>query len=169
LASEDWLNGTRIFFPVELLFRKKQACAILAFANHHPMNALTNRNKEVCSYLGIFGILISLTCLGQILFFGRESVGLLIFILVYIFSVVAYSLLTAHNTASPILLIVNASLVFILTMLTIIGGLFSPVLILLMIYSAIVTIVIHIDGLPAKFRRNLMAKRAEEEVWRGKI
>lgn len=133
------------------------------------MNPLTNREKDICTYTGIFGILLSATCLIQNFIYFRPHFITALLIFVYILSIAAFSLLAAQHVVAPLLLIITGSILFLCEGLLILAGVFSLVVILLFIYVTVIAAVLYIDGFPGKLRQKALASRAEKDLWKGKI
>lgn len=132
-------------------------------------NILTAKDKNVCSYTGFFGILISAFCLIQNFTFFRPHLITLLLIIIYLLSILAFSLLVAQSPAAPILLIINAVMVAIGILLLILSVVVSVIVILLLIYTIVIVSIVYAEGFPGKFRQKAMAARAEKELWKDKI
>lgn len=133
------------------------------------MTTLTTRDKDVCSYTGVFGILLSATCLIQNFIYFLPHWITTTLIIVYLLAIVAFSLLTAQHWLAPILLIITGTLLMICSALLILLLVFSLVVVLLFIYIAVITIMLYVEGFPVKLRQKAIAARNERDLWRDKI
>jgi hypothetical protein len=133
------------------------------------MNKFTSRDEEVCSYTGLFGILIAAICLIQHFFITRPAFLSAMVAIIYLFAIVGFLLLAFQKPVSAILLIIVSGLSLVAEMILLNHGLFSFIVLLLCIYSMVITIYIHVDGLPARLMQKAAAKRIEREEWKGKI
>jgi Na+-transporting methylmalonyl-CoA/oxaloacetate decarboxylase gamma subunit len=133
------------------------------------MAILTAKDKDTCSYSGFFGILISATCLIQNFIFFRPHWITFLLIAVYLFSITAFSLLIAQIPVAPLLLLINAILLGLGTLLLILSIVVSVIVILLFIYAVVIVSVVNAEGFPEKFRQKAIAARAEKELWKDKI
>jgi hypothetical protein len=70
-------------------------------------NALTHRQKNICEYGGVFGVLLSLTCLIQHITVTRVTDITKIMMPGYIFAIVSFALLGFQKTYAVILLIIS--------------------------------------------------------------
>ena len=133
------------------------------------MKTLTTGDKNVCSYTGVFGILIAATCLFQnLLFFNSHWVTTLL-ILIYLVAITAFSLLIAQHPAAPVLLIVTTALLIIGLLLLVVNGVVSMIVGVLFLYAVVITSVVYAEGFPGKFRQKALAERAERDLWKDKI
>jgi hypothetical protein len=133
------------------------------------MTTLTNRDKNICSYGGLFGVLLTLTCLIQHLAITTTHWLVAVMIFMYIFSIVSFSLLIAQKWLASFLLIVNSVSTLIVTMILILSGVFSLVVIFLFFYTTITTVFVFVEQITSKLKQKTMALKAEEELWRGKL
>lgn len=133
------------------------------------MNVLTENDKNTCSYAGFFGILISVTCLIQNFVFFRPHWFTTILIIIFLFSIVAFSLLIAQHTIAPLLLAISTGLLAGSSLLLLLSIIISPIVIILFIYSLIIMVIVYANGFPAKFRQKKLAAREEQELWKNKI
>ncbi|MET0394663.1 MAG: hypothetical protein ABW019_16075 [Chitinophagaceae bacterium] len=133
------------------------------------MKTLTTGDKNVCSYTGVFGILIAATCLFQnLLFFNPHSVTTAL-ILIYLVAITAFSLLIAQHQAAPVLLIITTALLIVGLLLLLINAVVSMIVGVLFLYAVVITSVVYAEGFPAKFRQKALAERAERDLWKDKI
>jgi hypothetical protein len=95
--------------------------------NKSSLYFLTDKNKDLCTYTGVFGILLSLTCLIQHFVVAIPHWVTFIITLVYLLTITSFSLLAVMKPAAPVLLIISSVLVFLTEAFLIISGLFSLV------------------------------------------
>ncbi len=137
--------------------------------NKSSLYFLTDRNKEFCTYTGVFGVLLSLTCLIQHFVIAIPHWVTFMVTLVYLFTITSFALLALQKAAAPVMLIISSVLVFMTEAFLMITGLFSLVVILLFIYCIVITIVVYMDGIPKKLSTEAAKQRAERNEWVGKI
>jgi hypothetical protein len=134
------------------------------------MNSLTSSQREVCTYTGVFGILLSATCLIQHFVIVAEYNWITILLMTaYVFSGLAFSLLISQHYIAPILLIINSAALMTSSLVLLFNGLFSLIVILMYIYTSIIMTFVYLEGYPAKFWENTLILRAERNQWRDKI
>jgi len=138
-------------------------------SHHSQLNPLTSRQQDLCSYAGTFGALLGITCLVQHMMITRAHWITFAMTGVYIFIIISYILLAFQQTISPVLLIASAILSMATEWVLIKNYVFSLVVLLLFIYSVVIVVVIYIEQIPALLKQKALARRAEEEEWRGKI
>src|SRR5690242_2048221 len=98
-----------------------------------PMNnSLTPGQREVCTYTGVFGILLSATCLIQHFVIVVETNWVTLSLMaIYLFSGLAFGMLIGQHFISPILLIVNSAALLTSSLVLLFNGLFSLIVILM--------------------------------------
>ena len=133
------------------------------------MNKLTDAQNETCIYTGVFGAMLSATCLIQHMIFMRDHWLAYSMLGLYSFALLAFILLATRQWYAPILLIVSSGLMFIAALLLILGGIFSLVVILLLLYHAVIIAVLYIGGYPALMKQQALAAKAEESEWRSRM
>lgn len=137
--------------------------------NKSSLYFLTDKNKDLCTYTGVFGILLSITCLIQHFVVAIPHWVTFIITLVYLLTITSFSLLAVMKPAAPVLLIISSVLVFLTEAFLIISGLFSLVVLLLFLYCIIITVIVFVDGIPKKLAAEAAKRRAEANEWAGKI
>jgi hypothetical protein len=133
------------------------------------MNTLTEKEKDTCIYTGLFGALLSTVCLIQLIIFTRAHWITFVVVTIYIYSIIAFTLLGLQKAVASWLLIANTILLFCAVTLFIIAGVFSLVISLSFIYSTTIVVFLFVDGLHNKLQESARAKKAEELAWRDKI
>lgn len=130
---------------------------------------LSNKNKEFCDYAGLGGLVISFACMLQMFIFMKSHWINYIMLGVYFFSTVAYSFFIARKTFSPLLVLTSTILALLSDALLLAALTFSLIMLVLVLYSTVVTVFIYILGLPAKFRSIAETKKTEDNYWRDKL
>ncbi|MBI5370894.1 MAG: hypothetical protein HZA79_02580 [Sphingobacteriales bacterium] len=134
-----------------------------------PLNPLSKSQQEFCTYSGVFGTLITATCLVQQLAFVRANWITNLMILPYLLMIVSFVLLALQKAIAPLLLIISTVISFAIALLWLAGGSFSLVVIILLLYCSVITVFIYAEQIQTVLRRKQEAERAEEMKWRGKI
>lgn len=130
---------------------------------------LTKKEEEFCAVAGIAGILLGVTCLLQHLYFMYSLWITWLIAAVYVLSIVAFILLVRKNKFAPVLLIISASLLFINEILLWLLLTFSPAVLLLLLYSIVITVLVYTEGLPKKFTALYLASKTDEDFWKDKL
>lgn len=134
-----------------------------------PFDTLTTRQKDICSYAGAFGILLSLTCLIQHIMITRSHWITFVMLGIYFFAALAFFLLALQKQIAPLLLIISTALAFIAQVILMRHGLFSLVVVLQLLYHVIVVVIIYVEQIPKRLKLKAQLLRQEEENWRDKI
>lgn len=135
----------------------------------HAAEQLTVRQKNICEYGGLFGVLLSLTCLIQHLVAAIPNRITNPMIPAYLLAVTAFLLLALLKHASLYFLIVSAVLTLVIEWRYITHYAFSLVVLLLFLYHVIFIVILYAEEIPFKLRQIIKLKEAEEDQWRGKI
>ena len=134
-----------------------------------PTYHLSNRDLGICTYGGFGGILISATCLIQLMVYGTSYWIIYIFYGVLLFTTTSFVLLALQKSFSPLLLFISTVLSFGIEVLSTWNYTFSLVIVLLFMYCVILSTLLHIEGIPKKLKQRQMALAAEEAQWSGKL
>ena len=133
------------------------------------MYRLTSSEEDLCSYTGLFGILISLTCVIQHMIFGKSHLATFLLITLFLLCAFAFTMLALKKRIAPPLLIVSCVLALSAELIHLLYIVFSVIVIILFIYCVTITVVIYMADMPAKLSRLAMEKKAEEDQWMGKL
>jgi hypothetical protein len=133
------------------------------------MNGPTNRQQDLCAYLGIFGVLIALTCIVQLLIIANAHWIPLTLLGMYLFVLTSFILLALQKSVAPLLLIISSFLSLLSETALILTGLFSAIVILQFIYSIVITVFIYMDEIPKRLKEKAVLLKAEKDSWAGKI
>ena len=133
------------------------------------MNRLTPAQSDTCTYLGVFGALLSATCLIQHLLIMGDHWIAFVLLGLYVYAIGAFVLLAVLRRFAPLLLVVSAITMFAACLTLILSGVFSLAVILLLIYEAIVVAVLYMGEYPQKLKAQWMAIRDEQKSWEGRL
>ena len=133
------------------------------------MTRLDAKDENLCNYTGLFGILISATCLIQHVIFGLDTWLLFAILIVYMMVAASFVLLVLKQWYVHIALIVACVLSAIVEAIHFLAHVFSPISVILFVYTITVTTFLLIENVPAKLALVAAAKKAEENEWREKI
>lgn len=133
------------------------------------MNNFTERHQNICIYGGIFGAMLAATCLIQHISLSRTHWISFTLLGVYAYSITVFVVLSLQKSWAPVLLIISSSMIMIVLVFLLVGGFYSLALILLFLYSVVMTIVIYMEQLPSRLKEKAQLKRQEELAWRDKI
>ena len=134
-----------------------------------PNSILTNREKNLCEYSAVFGVLLTLTCLIQHIIVAIPGPVTNPMLPAYVFIVISFLLLGFQKDFSIIFLIISAAISLIIVYLWITHYSFSLVVSLLFVYHIVIVIVLVIESIPKKLRMKKAAAKAERDQWAGKI
>lgn len=133
------------------------------------MNVLTNKQKDFCSYAGLFGALISATCFIQLMIISREHWLSFVLLGINAFAILAFVLLALQKAIAPWLLIGVAALLFAAMVIYVFNGVFSLVVLISLLYSVVIVVQLFIEQLPQKLKEKALAEKAEALMWKDKI
>lgn len=133
------------------------------------LNPLTNRQKNICEYGGIFGVLLSLTCLIQHIAVAIPGIITNPMIPGYLFAIVAFALLGLQKSWSAILIIISGANAVFTEYQWMKHYSFSLVVLMLFIYHVIIVIGIYTERIPEALKQKQKIQKEEENLWKGKI
>lgn len=134
-----------------------------------PYSPLNNHAKNICEYGGIFGVLLSLTCLIQHIAVAIPGKVTNPMIPGYLFAILAFTLLGLQKSYAVILLIISGAYSAYTEYQWIKNYSFSLVVLLLFIYHVIIVVALYAEQIPERLKQKRLAEKAEEDEWRGKI
>jgi hypothetical protein len=134
--------------------------------NLHP---LTNRQKDICTYGGIIGVMLSLTCLIQLMIIGTTHWMVAVLLLIYLVPITAFTCLALQKPIAPVLLIISSVLVLAAEIAWIRAQQFSLVVLLLLLYNIVAVVFVYVEQVPQKLKQKRLAEKAEASLWEGKI
>lgn len=132
-------------------------------------NALTNRQKNICEYGGIFGVLLSLTCLIQHMTVTIVSDITKAMLPGYLFAIIAFALLGFQKSYAVILLIISGAYSAFTEYQWMNNYAFSLVVLLLFMYHVVIIVIVYTEQIPERLKQKELAKKREEDEWRGRI
>lgn len=127
------------------------------------------RIQNICVYGGVFGILISATCLIQLMAMTTSHWLTYSLLSVYTSGLVTFLLLALQRYYAPIFMIVSTALSMVSVTILLIGGFFSLILIIEFFYVLVMTIVVFMENIPSALKNKARLKKQEELVWKDKI
>ena len=133
------------------------------------MEHLTKKQESFCENGGIFGALISLTCLIQHLIFMVHGWITYSFIPVYLLSIIGFVLLARKSSKAYLVILISTVLIFVVEALMIIGLVFTVILLILWVYSVLIIVFIKVDHIQKQLYQKEKSEKAEREKWDGII
>lgn len=133
------------------------------------MDFLTKQQQQFCDNAGIAGLLLAITCLIQHLIFMVPNWITYTIIFVYAGAVAAYILLMKKNAYAFTCLIVCSIVLFVLETYMLVAFVFSLVVLLLLLYTAVIAAVMYGFGLPERLKEYTALQNEEKKKWEGVI
>ena len=133
------------------------------------MNLLTKQQESFCENTGLFGVMISTTCLAQHLFFMIPHWITFIATAVYILCIAGFVLLMKKSVAAFRILIISVVLVFLLEAFMLFTLTFSLVLLLLLFYVLTIVMLLYTGDIPNHLKQKLIDEQEEAAKWSGII
>ena len=134
-----------------------------------PVQPFNQKDENLCEYTGLFGVLLSLTCLIQHFVVTRSLWITQLMTVGYIFAIISFLLLALKKPVAPVLLIISAGFSFIMQIIWMKGFAFSLVVLLLVLYTVVIVVVSYVEQVPQKLKQKRQAEKEEEELWARKI
>ncbi|CAN5718045.1 hypothetical protein BH11BAC4_BH11BAC4_21540 [soil metagenome] len=129
------------------------------------MEHLSESQESFCVNTGIFGILISASCMGQLFYFMIPHWISYTIIFVYILSITGFVQLTGKSVYAFPFLIASTILLLILEALMLALLTFSLVLLILLMYSIVITVLIFTNEIQKKLKQKKLFEKEEKEKW----
>lgn len=133
------------------------------------LNPLTKWQKNICEYGGLFGILISLTCLIQHMSVLIKTSITNSFIPCYLLAITAFSLLAAQIIFAPLLLIISGAYSIYIVYEWTRHQASSAIVWLFLIYHILILVGIYTERIPKRLAQKQRAIKEEKKLWDGKI
>jgi len=134
-----------------------------------PLNPLTKGQQEFCTRSGVFGVLIATATLIQHFVFMIPSLLTYLMILPYLFIIFSFAMLASQKVVASVLLIISSVFAVGIAAIFILSGTISPIVMILLVYSIIVTSYLYLENIQEKLRRKQAMEQAEADLWKGKI
>ena len=129
------------------------------------MASLTKQQESFCENAGLFGTMISITCLAQHLFFMIPNWVTFTMIAVYILCIAGFILLMKKSAAAYLILFSGVVMVFLLEAFMLLTYAYSLVLLLLLLYMVIIIMLLYTGDIPKHLKAKLIAEREEASKW----
>lgn len=125
--------------------------------------------SEICGYTGVFGMLISITCMVQHMIYGLSHWLIYLIALFYCFAIISYLLLALQKQYAPLLIIIVAALSLADVLMLFIFHVISLIVVVLLLYSVIAASLLYMEGIAGRLRMRAIEKRREDDEWRERI
>jgi hypothetical protein len=132
-------------------------------------DSLSTRQKNLCGYDGIFGVLLSLTCLMKHIAVAIPGKITNPMIPGYLLAIVAFLLLSLQKSYAMILIFISAANAAFTEWQWMKHYSFSLLVLLFFIYHVIIIVSIYVEQVPEKLKQNKQAQKAEKDLWKDKI
>jgi hypothetical protein len=134
------------------------------------LRPLTNRQQDICIYGGLFGVLITITCLIQHLTVANsEYVFYTLIASAFLFIIISFCLLAFQKPISLIFLCISILLSIGIEIVWMKGLAFSLIVLILFLYTVIIVIVVYAEQIPLRLKQKKQAELEEAQRWKGKI
>ncbi|MCG2617853.1 hypothetical protein LZZ85_26365 [Terrimonas sp. NA20] len=132
-------------------------------------NNQNERQQNICIYGGVFGILISATCLIQLMTYTYYHWIAYMLPTIYVITLFVFLFLALQKLFAPVLMIISTVLSLIALAFVMIGRVYSLILIVHFLYCLTMTIVIYMENIPGLLKYRATLKKQEELAWKDKI
>jgi hypothetical protein len=135
-----------------------------------PLNPLTSRQENICTYGGTFGVLLTITCLIQHFIIANPQHWLFnVMAPCYLFCILSFLFLAFQKPVAIVFLSISGVLALLMEVVWIRDAAFSLVVLLLFVYLVIMIVVLFTEQIPARLKQKRLAEIEEEMKWAGKI
>ncbi len=140
-----------------------------------PIQPLTEGDKEFCGFAGAAGIVLSFACLLQFWYILPQHWITLLVTILFVYSIVAFSLLVAKRKYAPLCVYISGFLIYAYAVLLVLAIVFQIILIfswifiILLFYNITISIAIYARSMPAKLKRYHEDQQADRTYWEDKL
>ena len=131
------------------------------------MASLTRQQESFCENTGLFGVMMSVTCLGQHLFYMIPHWITFTIIAVYLLCIAGFVLLMKKSVVALRILFISSILIFLLEAFMLLTLTFSLVLLLLLIYLVIIVALLYTGDVQKQLKEKMIAEKEEAAKWNG--
>jgi predicted membrane protein len=131
------------------------------------MASLTKQQEGFCENAGLFGVMISIACLIQHMFFMIPSWVTFTIIGIYILCIAGFALLMKKSAVALRLLFISAILIFLLEAFMIYSLAFSLVLLILLLYLMVIVVLLYMGEIQKQLQKKAAAEKEEAAKWNG--
>lgn len=129
------------------------------------MEFLTKQQESFCENGGLFGVMISITCLIQMMIVMNPHWIPFTIIGIYILCITAFVLLMKKSIHALRLLFISSILVFLMEGFMLLSNTFSLVLLILLIYLIVIVALLYSGTIPQQIKKKNIAVMEEEQQW----
>ncbi len=129
------------------------------------MEFLTKQQESFCENAGLFGVMISITCLIQMVMVMTAHWIPFSVIATYMVCIAGFVLLMKKSTDALRLLFIGTVLIFIMAALVLLSNIFSLLLLVLLAYLIAIVTLLFTGQIPAQLKKKRMAAIEEEQKW----
>ncbi len=133
------------------------------------MDHLTKKDVNFCETAGLYGVIMSLACLFQHLYFMIPGMITITIIGLYMISTISFVMLMKKSTLALLFLAISTGLILLIIIVMALSLAFSLVLILFFIYLVVITAIGFSSDLQKHLRAQKQAEEADAAEWAGKI
>ena len=134
-----------------------------------PLNPLTERQQNICSYGGTFGLLLSLTCLIQHFVVAKSTWVTHIMASLYFFAMLVFLLLALQKKVAPVLLIISTVFSLGIQYIWMKEYAFSLAVLFLFLYHVVIIVMLFTEQIPRQLIQKSKIEKQEQDQWAGKI
>lgn len=133
------------------------------------LSKLSKKEDEYITVAGVVGAALSLTALLQHFYFTNTSIWATLMLIPYTFTFISYVLLAAKNKAAHVFLFISIFLLFIAEILILLQSVYTPIVMLVFIYTLIVVVLLYTENIPKKLKERFLSKKKEDDFWSDKL
>ena len=129
------------------------------------MDHLSKAEESLLENTGTAGLVLTLACLVQILFYMLPHWINYLIIVLYIFVLVSYILLIKKKSISFLLLLIGTILIFVLEALALRFSIYSTLLLILSVYCVVAVVLLYMSDALKKLKMKNLDDRMEKDKW----
>jgi hypothetical protein len=131
------------------------------------MDSLTKQQESFCDNAGLFGVMMSIACLAQQVFFMSTHWIGFTFIAVYLLCIAGFVMLMKKSVSALRMLLISSVLTFLVEAYMLLALTFSLVLLLLLMYIIVIVVLLYMGDIQKRLKQRLIAEKEEAAKWNG--
>jgi hypothetical protein len=129
------------------------------------MEFLTKQQESFCENAGLFGVMIAITCMIQMMIVMVAHWIPFTVIGTYILCIAGFIMLMKKSAYAFRLLFISSIAIFIMAALVLLSNIFSLLLLILLAYLIVIITLLYMGPIPVQLKKRQLAVMEEEQKW----
>ena len=129
------------------------------------MEFLTKQQEGFCENAGLFGVMIAVTCIIQMMIVMVAHWIPFTVIGAYFLSIAGFIMLMKKSASAFRVLFISSITIFIMAALVLLSNIFSLLLLILLAYLIVIITLLYTGPIPLQLKKRQLAVMEEEKKW----